>query len=227
MSTVLSLSQNRIFYQAPALRTGDYAETIFGTEVNYLWNAVFTVLSEARYSTVSYTQSSPRDAHTLFGLVGMEARMSKRFSGSLRLGLSMRTFEESGDSASTPYMEATLAYRVGPASSLGWNSRFGFEEPGAVGEQRRVFRNGLNYAQALSPRLSLVLGGNYLFQVISSAGTTTDVTTNTYDASARLEYRVTKKFSLNTSLSYTRQDSELKVSDYYRTRYFLGGEYTF
>ncbi len=225
LTSVFSASLNSLYYQEKLQQANDYNETVFGTELRYLWSQRLTFLTEGRYSQIAYNGDGARDASTAFLLVGAEARISTRFSGTLRLGGSMRTFEVSGSQSSTPYMEASIAYRAGPTSVINLNTRFGFEEPGNAGDERRVLRSGLNYSQAFSPRLSGVAGANYLVETTTSGNTS--LSTASYDANARLEYRMSKKLSFNSSVSFTKASFGSAESDYYRFRYFLGLEYTF
>jgi hypothetical protein len=225
ITSVFSLSDNALIYQDKALEASDYNETVFGTELRYLWGPRLTLLSEARFSQISYKGSEARDADTFFALVGAEARLSSRFSGSLRLGASMRTFTLSGDLSSTPYLESNIAYRSGPTSVWNLTTRFGFEEPSAAGQERRVLRTGLSYSKTFSPRLSGLAGGNFITETTTDRDT--EFSSTSYDANARLEYRLTKAVSLNANASYTKANSGSSVTDYYRIRCFFGLEYTF
>jgi hypothetical protein len=45
-------------------------------------------------------------------------------------------------------METVLVYRLGRASVLSWNTRFGFEESASPTQERQVLRTGVNFSQA-------------------------------------------------------------------------------
>ncbi len=234
-TTVVSLSDNTLLFQEKTQQSGDYNEIALGTEFRYLYGPRLTLLAEGRYDTVSYSQDTARDSMTLFFLLGAEAQFSQRLTGSLRFGESLRSFTESGDSSATPYLEGTVGYRLGPTSVVNFNTRFGFEEPTSAGTQRLVYRTGLSYSQAFSPRLSGAAGINYLHDTSSSSSSnpggtgqnSLETVTNTYDANLQLNYLVTRNFSLNANYSFTTLLSEEGVRDYYRSRIFFGGAYSF
>ncbi|MDB6172844.1 MAG: hypothetical protein JWL59_2155 [Chthoniobacteraceae bacterium] len=225
VTSVFSISDNALIYADKAQEAGNYNETVFGTELRYLWSARVTYLSEVRFSKISYQGSETRDADTIYALIGAEARLTNRFSGTVRLGASMRTFTLEGDLSSTPYLEGSIAYRSGPTTIWNLTTRFGFEEPFAAGQERQVFRSGLSYSKTFSPRLSGLASSNFVFESTSAAATKSS--SSSYDANARLEYRLTKSVSLNTNVSYLKANSGSSVTDYYRIRCFFGLEYTF
>ena len=146
-------------------------------------------------------------------------------TGSVRLGQSVRTFEVGGEKAASPYFEGTLAFRVGPAALLNLSTRFGFEEPGSADQERQVFRTTISYLQAFSARFSSVTSLSYLHEMVTAPDL--EVTADTLDATFRLEYSVTKRFSLNSSYSFTSVGSSAGLLDYYRNRIFFGAQYTF
>lgn len=225
-TSVVSFSDNALLYQEKAQQSGDYNSTVFGTEMRYLWSPRLTVLGELRYSQTKYDQAPDHDTTTTYLLLGFEAKLSARLSGTLRLGESMQEFVDSGEKSSTPYLEGTVAYILSPTASLNLNGRFGFEEPNSPGQQRLVYRMGLNFTKAFTPRLNGVASGTYLHERSSAEGVE-DSISDTFDGSVRLEYQVTRRFSLNTSLSYTTLHASEKFRDYFRTRFFIGGDYTF
>ncbi len=225
-TTVLSLSDNALYFQEKLQQNGDYSEVVGGAEFRYLFSPRMTLLLEGRYNSTTYAQDSTRDSTSAFLLVGAEVQLSRVLSGSVRIGESIRTFTESGISNSSPYLEANVAYRIGPTSVVNANTRFGFEEPATAGQTRLVYRFGLSYSQAFSPRLSGSVGINYLHDTVSGQNMQDDIT-STYDANFQLNYLVTRQFSLNANYSFTTLISEQGFRDYYRNRFFFGGAYTF
>ena len=172
ITSLFSFTDNLLAYEEPAQQRGNYNEIVLGTELRYLWSPRFTFLGEARYSDIVYDQNPELNSHTAYLLLGTEFRLTQRMSGSVRLGASMKTFEEeaaavgaptseeASASSTTPYGEFTLAYRLTPASAVNWNARFGFEEPFSPGDERVVFRSGLTFVQAFSPRFQAALGSH-------------------------------------------------------------------
>ena len=227
LTSVVSLSDNALLFQEKSQQGSDYNETVLGTELRYLWSPRFTALGELRYSSIDYPQTAALAAQTAYLLIGAEFRWSQRISGGLRIGNSVRSFDEGGDSASTPYAEMNLGYRLTPGSIVNWNMRYGFEEPFAAGDERTVFRSGLSFIQAFSARMSGAASINYIHEIDKAAGTQFETTSDLFDATLRLEYTVNKHFSLNASSVFTQRNTSLGFIDYHRTQFFLGGQYQY
>jgi len=227
LTSLVSFSDNYLGYTEKAQQTGNYNDTLFGTELRYLWGPRLTLLGELRYSIIAYEQSPTLDASTVFALLGAEFRVSNKFAGSIRVGQATRSFEEGGEKSSTPYLESNFVYRVAPASVLNLSNRFGFEETGRVGDERQVLRTTLSYAQLFSPRLSSIASLTYLHEVNTTAGLDETNTVDTLDLTTRLEYRMTRNFSLSASYTFTNLTNSTGFGEYYRNRLFLGGEYVF
>jgi hypothetical protein len=226
-TSVVSVSNNSLSYEEKAFQGGNYNETVFGTEQRYLFSPRFTFLAEARYSFFTYDQGSERDTNTTFLLLGTEFTYSRLLSGAVRLGVAQREFVGTGEAKITPYMETVVVYRVGRASVLSWSTRFGFEEPAVPTQERLVLRSGLNFNQAFSPRLSASAGVNYLHDSTTDEASGFELTQDTFDASLSARYLVTRRLSLNATYNFTTVASSTGSSDFYRNRFFLGGEYTF
>ncbi len=227
VTSVLSFTDNFLFAIEKTAETSNYNDTVFGAEFRYLWNPRFTLIAEGRYSSIAYPANQTLDSHTAFLLLGAEVRLSNRLTGSVRVGESLRTFEETGEKATTPYLESSVAWRAGPGSVVSLSTRFGFEEPRAASEEQTVLRLGLSYAQAFSARLSAVANVNFLHQQTTTVGSDLTSTTDTFDTTLRLQYSVTRDFSVNASYTYTDLTTSLGFQDYYRNRFFIGGQYTF
>jgi hypothetical protein len=225
LTSVLSLSDNALWYQDRTQQVGDFNEWIAGGQLQYLLGPAWSVLVEGRYGAVTYDEDPARDSHTSYLLAGSDFRLTQRLSGSLRLGEAFRSFEEAGEGATSPYVEASMSYRLARSSRVDFRSRYGFEEPSAAGLERRVWRNNATYFQALSARLSLAAGVSYLRQV-QTTGELEDLS-DTFEGSLRMQYFLTRRFSLNTSYVYTQLKTEQRERDYYRNRFMVGGEYDF
>ena len=225
ISTVLSLSQNALRFADPLAQAGDYDEWILGGQIQYLLGPVWSVSLEGRHGVILYDAASDRDSTTEYLLAGSDFRLSQRLSATLRAGGAFRRFDQSGGQGSSPYGEGTLQYRVSPGSRIELRTRYGFEEPRAAGVQLLSWRTSGNYLQILSSRASLSAGMSYVRQV-QTAGLLEE-TSQTLEGSLRLQYYLTRRFSVNTSYVHTAFDSEGRTQDYYRNRIFLGGEYEF
>lgn len=160
-SAVTSVSYNGIYYMETTEQTGNYTETIFGTELRYLFSPRLTLLAEGRYSSQIRQNDSALDTNTAFLLAGAELTLSRRFTATLRLGEALQTFTESGDAQSSPYGEATLSYRLSRGTTIRWNGRYGYEIAGGPDSRLIVARTGLQLTHIFTPRLQASLSVNY------------------------------------------------------------------
>jgi hypothetical protein len=227
-TTLFSLSDGGLFYEDEQLAAINYNDTTVGTEFRFLWSPRFTALAEVRASITQYADNPILDSHTYYLLLGSEFKLTQRLSASLRLGESMRSFDESETgAAATPYVEGNVAYRLAIGTVVNWNVRFGFEEPFSPGLERQVFRSGISLAQVFSARLNGFLSINVAHETNTFEATNTESTGDYFDANLRFEYAITKRFSLNATYSYSQRTTSDKVTDFYRNRFFFGAEYTF
>ena len=223
-----SLSYSALSYMDAAEKVGNYGEGTVGIEARYLWNPRYTFLTEFRHSMIRYNQDSARDSTTDSLLIGTEFAINRRLTGSLRLGESIRSFDVSGGSVSTPHVESSLTYRTTSRSVLQWTNRFGFEEPSAPNEERLVLRSGIAYAYSFTPRLRGTLAVNFLQETTRNLkGATADILQNTFDSSFGLDYTVSRDFTLNFDYSFTDVISDQQNASYYRNRIFVGADYRF
>lgn len=243
-STVTSVSYNALWYEESSQQNQNYANTTFGTELRYLFSPRITLLGELRYSSDLHANESSLNTDTTYLLIGGEVALSRRFNASLRFGGESQKFNEGGGRQTTPYLEATLRYRVTPQTLVAWNARYGYEEAGTPNTRNLVARTGLQLTQIFTPRLQGVLSLNYLHSEIKttfdstttvaadgSTVTTPSFTTNdiqdTIDGSAGLYYTFDRHWTFNLTYSYTMVVGPDSFSDYNRQRIFLGASYQF
>lgn len=234
LSATLSVGQNAILYtektanSATGISTnGDNYQTTFSAESRYLWKPRFTLLAEFRHVLIDYPDAQTLNSTTDLLLLGAELRLSSRLTGTLRLGQSVRVFDETGDSSTAPYGEASVSYRLGPTSSVQWFSRFGFEEPLDNLSEVLTYRTTLSYFKAFTPKLSLSAGITGLFSTTTSGRGAEDVTRQTLDANIGLQYRLNRQVTLTANFSFTQAVSSTGDFDYDRSRIFVGAEYEF
>lgn len=237
LSVVGSLSYNAVRYTEEVQQFGDYGETVFGTELRYLFSPRLTLLGEVRYSSTSYATTVARDASTLSLLLGGEITLSRRFTSTVRLGATSRSFDAGGDSATSPYGELTLSYQLARATIVRINGRYGFEEPRDAQSELVSLRAGLSLVQSFSPRLRGSVGVNYVRQTSTTmplavppateAPPEESTTTNTLDSTIGFEYNLNRYWTLNANYSYSREYGTIAFRDYYRNRVFVGAEYEF
>jgi hypothetical protein len=227
VSATGTVSYDAVRYTNSLEQVGDHNGVTLGLQAEYLWNPHYTLTTELRHNIISYPNQGTRDSATEFFLVGTDFTYSRRLDGSLRLGVTEKAVD-GGDATMSPYVESTLNYRANSHSVLQWASRFGFEEPDAANEERRVLRTGLNYAYSFTPRLRGSLGVNLLQARTSTlGGTSSNIEELTYDSTAALDYTVNRHFSLNLSYSFTDVASDQELRSYYRNQIFFGGSYQF
>src|SRR5260370_36815927 len=84
----------------------------------------------------------------------MDHRCNRRLSASLRGGAQFRSYDQDGD-RTAPYFEGIVTYAFGKRASVGWNTRYGLEEPEVAGSQSRTtFPTGLQTKFSLTSRIS-------------------------------------------------------------------------
>jgi len=265
-STVTSVSYNGIDYMESTEAKQNFGNTTFGTELRYLFSPRMTLVGELRYSSDSHENQAALNNKTYYLLLGDEITLSRRFSTSLRLGEQVQSFTGNGGSQASsstgnggseasPFAEANLTYKVGTATSVQWNARYGFEESGVVGGRNTVARTGLQVTQAFSPRLQATLSVNLIRNSTttstptstSSTTSTTPVTAetvaardaaaelavpadqvqDTFDATLGFYYTLSRHWSFNLTYQYSTALGPIDVDTYYRQRLFFGATYQF
>ena len=244
LSTTLSVGQNAIFYlkkngatQATTGTTastlgvnpqnGNNYETTYSAEIRYLWKPRYTLLGEFRHVLISYPDTPTLDSSSNLLLIGADMKLSSRISATIRLGESIRTYDQSGKSNSSPYGEASLDYRLSPTSAVQWNSRYGYEESSSADIQTLSYRTSLSYLKNFTPRFHVAGTASAYHRTGSASSGGNNMTEDTFDISVSLQYHVTQQFNLSASFSFTTLLSSTREQDYDRSRVFFGGEYTF
>lgn len=170
ISSVTSVAYNTVYSVEEDSQSGNYSETTFGTELRYLFSPRLTLLGEVRYSSQIYEEED-NSSQTVFVLAGGELTLSRRFTATLRLGEQWRTFDNANEPSSVPYVEGTIAYRLGRGTTLQMNARYGFEASSDGGNsENKVARLGMTLSQVFAPRLLGSLSLNLLRSERSSRG---------------------------------------------------------
>ncbi|MEQ1860804.1 MAG: outer membrane beta-barrel protein, partial [Chthoniobacteraceae bacterium] len=226
LSTTFTTNFSANRYTEMTEQTGDFDEVTFGLEGRYLWKPRWTLLAELRYGMTTYLNRTDLDSTTQYFLVGSEFILSPRLSGSMRFGGAVKSFEL-GDTQVAPYVESSVMYRSTARSSVTWNNRFGFEEPGSPNQERLVYRGTIGYNYAFSPRLHGNLGVNLVHEISTTKGSDTDNVVDNFEATLGLQYEWTRQFSLSGSYVFNLSNTNAPNSDYYRSRVTLAGQYNF
>lgn len=225
-SSTLTASYAGLRYTDKAEQVGDYDQWTLGLEGRYLWKPRWTLLAEVRHTITAYPTNPQLDAATEYLLVGSEFILSRRLTGSLRMGLNYKTYDAGGDQLG-PYVESSVSYRSTARSTVTWTNRFGFEESASPDDERMVYRSTIGYTYAFTPRLRGFATINLLHEITSSKSSGSDFAQDTFDSNIGLDYQVTKRFGLNASYAFTITNSNTGTSDYYRNRIYFGGQISF
>ena len=269
--TSTSYSLNSTLYEKT--QTNNIVENTFGNEFHFLLTPRISLVAEGRYTLSAYPQTPSGDSNTLYGLLGADYSFSNRLRATLRSGLQYReymnmvhspstlspnellfrpnyqyTSTQSGNTQSSPYLEATLSYIYGNQSTFQWTNRFGLDSSNLASQKITSFRTGLNFSHVLTAKTTISLGLNYNVTSTQTADesiqsivpppampphtavTRQSIPTTTQDqinSVLGIQFRLTPKFSLNASYTFTDLLSETPSGSYLRNQISLGGTYTF
>jgi hypothetical protein len=251
-STVTSVSYNALTYQESQQSNQDYSTSTVGTQLRYLLSPRNTLVGEVRYSSDLHSNQDSLNTTTWYFLLGDDITLSRRFTATVRLGEAVQTFSNGdGGSQSAPYAEVSLGYRLGQATSIQWNGRYGYEESGSPNTRTIVARSGLQLTQIFSPRLQASLGLNLVRNTTKTPNSSSSSTSSsaaltpaeaataaelatpanqiqdTVDASIGFYYTLNQHWSMNLSYQYTISLGPINIDDFYRQRVFLGATYQF
>jgi hypothetical protein len=167
------------------------------------------------------------DATTDYILIGGELHFTSRLTATLRLGQTLRTFDESGSGNSSFYGEGSVSYRLGPTSVLQWNSRYGFEPPASADSELLGYRTSLTYLRSFTPRLSLSASAAGFYSRVTYDTEQASQSDTNLSLSLSLDYRMSRHLTLNANVTYYKTFSSNSNLEYDRSRLFIGGEYAF
>ncbi len=152
LSMNASYSISGILYEGDALSaTEDRFNHQAGLGLSYALSTRTSLLADYRFAITDY-QNFGSDATSHFILVGLSHSFSPRLSGTVRVGV--QAYDSDRSSAVSPYLEASLAYRISRRTQVSWNNRLGYEgaELG-IFDSRYTFRTGLSASHQFTERL--------------------------------------------------------------------------
>lgn len=230
-STNTSLASQMVYYDSTgANASNSFYDLTLSNEFRYIWSPRTTYVVEVRGSTTKYIEDELRNTDSVYLLLGVDQRWSRRLNTTLRLGQTTQTIEQGDTGAqSSPYGELSLSYLPSSRSQLSLTARYGFEATNSANEENVTLRTSLNYSQAITFRLSGSVGLTYVdSQVTSGEGAAeTTFSNQTFDGNVGLSYRFNRHFSMSARYSYTMLKTNLGFSDYDRGRFFLTATYDF
>src|SRR5581483_8672464 len=119
--------------------------------LRYLVSPRLSLTAEGRYTSDLHANNQALDTTSYYLLIGGDLTLSRRLQATVRFGEERQKFQQQeesdlmngGSTGSSPYVEATLNYRLGQGTILQWNGRYGYEESGSVNTRSIVARTGL------------------------------------------------------------------------------------
>ena len=231
-STVSSYTLGVIKYDDAAL--GDFEnrfEHTFGNEFRFLVWPTTTVVAEYRLAILAYN-SPLRDSTSHFFLAGLDHSFSPRFNISTRAGAEYRSFTNFDSSRIDPYFEGTLTYALGPHFTLSWVNRYSIEEPDVAGSQSRTtFRTGLSGSYNLTARIVAALSAFYTHDNNDGALTPLSFSPpfveDSFAMSLSLRYAINHTWGAELGYDFTDVESDFRLRQYYRNRFYGGVNFTF
>lgn len=224
-STVSSYSLVGVFYDDDfASQTSDRLEHYFSQEFRFLIQPTTTLVAEYRFGYFDYIDNDPQDGTAHYFLLGLDQTFSPRLSLSVRGGVEVRE-TDAGGKATAPYGEGTLSYRYGRYSTVSWVNRYGFEQNSlGGGDERKTFRSGLTVRHGFTRKLSLLLAGFYHHNDYNG---NLDFSEDLFDTSVGLNFAINRNFAVEAGYSYTALSSDVTFREYDRSRYHIGGTFSF
>ena len=231
-STVTSYTLGVIQYNDAALGNfEDRFEHTFGNEFRFLVWPTTTLVGEYRFGLITY-DNSVRDSNTHFLLAGFDHSFSPRINVSTRAGVEFRSYTNLNDSRTDPYFEGTLTYALGPHMSLSWTNRYSIEEPDVSGSQSRTtFRSGLSGSYSITPRIVGSLSAFYQHDENDSTLTpfffSPAFAEDSFSLALGLRYSMNRNWGVELGYDFTDVESDLRLREYYRNRFYGGVNFTF
>ncbi|CAN5657263.1 hypothetical protein BH09VER1_BH09VER1_00050 [soil metagenome] len=190
-----------------------------------------TLIAEYRANPVVYFNADLNQFSNFF-LVGIDQIFNPRFTWNGRLGAQLNFNQNPVDGSSIyigPYMESTLNYQFGPASTVYWNMRYGTEASGLTNvTQRQTFRTGVGVNHAITARLSANLGMNYQCNYYSQSDVIPSFIENIVDFSAGLRFAINRHAALEAGYQFTIDIApNASEREYSRNVVFVGANLNF
>ncbi len=221
ISTVSTFNFNAENFVKNGAQAANFFDPGFGQSVQYALSPRLKTVLEVREDEIAY-KDGLNDAKTQFLLTGFEANFTRRFTGSVRLGETFRQFSTGNSSTQSPYLESTINYGYGKASTLSWSTRYGFEQNGSSASSQSTFRTGFNISQAFGPQLSAFAGISYSHSETTNLDNSASQAAHPYIIFPSASSGQQDTYSLNAGLQYAFSRSLLLFGTVTRTQVFDG-----
>lgn len=234
-STDTFYSANGTYQQSSELQGNNNLNQTFGQALRYSFTQLVTGVLEGRFSHIAYSNNAStilnslqRDSDTFYVLTGADVTLTRRFSGSFRVGDSTRNYQAADQpSTSSPYAESSLNYIVTRSSSLSLDARYGYDDSSIGSSASKSVRVGLSFTQNFSAKLRGTLGANYTHIDGSQSGTLAGSTQDVVDASLGLQYALSKSLAVFGSYNRTQRTSADPLQEYTKNVYYVGATYQY
>jgi len=231
-STDTSYSANGTWYQAASQKASNYIDQTVGQSFRYAYSQIVTGVFEGRFADIQYnslpgTTTSVNDSTTYYGLVGADVTLSRRLSGSVRVGETTRDYKTAGmATSSSPYAETSVNYTLSRLSLLAFDARYGYEDGGSGSQSSKSLRAGINYTRNFSSKLRANIGVNYS-HADASSGPTIAGAQDAVSATLGAQYALSKNLSVFGNFNRMQSFSSSDAVKYAKDVYYLGATYQY
>jgi hypothetical protein len=220
LATTAGYTISGIKYEDQSLsQLEDRISNLFSLQFSYKLSRRTALTAEYRFEHTNYTdypgnQTSPNyTAHYL--LIGVDQAWSPTLTASARVGAEFYDSERTKDTA--PYLEASLVYALSRLSTLRWYNQLGFDGSQLGGyDSRYSFRTGIIASRQFTEKFSGNVGLNYVYSNYQGNDTLPGANENEVNASVGVNYKFTRKLSVQASYTFTTISSDISFNDYDR-----------
>jgi len=217
---------------SPAKENGDYYSLVGGLTLRQQLASLTSLSGDLRYQALTYNKAkkiNARDADTIFAGVGAEQTFSPKMIGSLRAGISSRSYDDSRyDDQNMPYGEGSITFLPSPATRITASASYSIYESDVeryLSQNRTYF--SLSLAHDFTAKLNFYASsafsmGAYEKDYAMDADLY-DADENSYLVSLRLSYRLNRINWIEVGYQFVKLDSEIKNRESYeRNRVDIG-----
>lgn len=208
-----------------------YTQQTVTLGLNYLLTPRFTLLTEYRYTPLSYYETGQDSVGQILS-VGFLSSFTPKLTWNFQLGAESRQLNSTAPGATSeyigPFLETRFSYQLPRDGLLDFSVRYGTEPSGVAGISiSETLRAALTLRYQLATRLTGNLEIAYQHSRYDQPGDSEDYSQAFYSLTAGLTYRLNAAVGVNLQATYFAVDSELQASDYNRTITSLGLEFLF
>lgn len=228
-ATVTSYTFQRIKYAESSIGSfQDRMDNTIGEQLQFSLTSRTNLVGDYRFQMINY-DTAPTDSTAHYVLAGVDHHLTEHIALHALGGESFRSFQDGGSSVD-PYVEGSLDY-VRSNHSLNWTTSYGFESPNVANvSSRTTIRTGLNLTYDLTSRIRATARVFYHHdenENVTSSGTSSAGSQDSFDISVGLRYTVNKHFAMHVDYQHTTVGSLGSNPGYTRNRCFAGLTYNY